>query len=136
MPSNQKGWNWAFRAVDQQGFRDHPCSPSLQNQERGSNTPTERVRLYSFSAWRRKSLATPPPVIAKKEFAQKEGALADSQHKARFLTFVRNDKRNFSKKGGTRPPSPREVNSRGSSPAVSGALRPPVCLHSSPDLLR
>ena len=26
--------------------------------------------------------------------------------------------RNFSKKGGTRPPSPREVNSRGSSPAV------------------
>jgi len=24
--------------------------------------------------------------------AQKEGALADSQHKARFLTFVRNDK--------------------------------------------
>ena len=25
--------------------------------------------------------------------AQKEGALADSQHKARFLTFVRNDKR-------------------------------------------
>ena len=25
---------------------------------------------------------------------------------------------NFSKKGGTRPPSPREVNSRGSSPAV------------------
>ena len=68
--------------------------------------------------------------------------------------------RNFSKKGGTRPPSPREVNSRGSSPAVGrfapsglpslfpetgydflplplgGALRPPVCLHSSPDLLR
>ena len=49
--------------------------------------------------------------------AQKEGALADSQHKARFLTLVRNDKRcchfdrreksgnyrsNFSKKGGTR----------------------------------
>jgi len=26
--------------------------------------------------------------------------------------------RNFSKRGGTRPPSPREVNSRGSSPAV------------------
>ena len=26
--------------------------------------------------------------------------------------------RNFSKKGGTHPPSPREVNSRGSSPAV------------------
>ena len=29
----------------------------------------------------------------KKVSAQKEGALADSQHKARFLTFVRNDKR-------------------------------------------
>ncbi|OIP21771.1 hypothetical protein AUK22_11260 [bacterium CG2_30_54_10] len=25
--------------------------------------------------------------------AQKEGAIADSQHKARFLTFVRSDKR-------------------------------------------
>ena len=37
-----------------------------------------------------------PPFLRSYRFwasAQKEGALADSQHKARFLTFVRNDKR-------------------------------------------
>ena len=38
---------------------------------------------------------------------------------------------NFSKKGGTRPPSSREVNSRGSSPAV-GRFAPPVFFRDSP----
>ena len=46
---------------------------------------------------------------------------ASADHTAdevRKFPRVRMFARNFSKKGGTRPPSPREVNSRGSSPAV------------------
>ena len=42
--------------------------------------------------------------------------------------------RNFSKKGGTRPPSPLEVNSRGSSPAV-GRFAPSGLPSLSPRLI-
>ena len=41
---------------------------------------------------------------------------------------------NFSKKGGTRPPSPREVNSRGPSPAV-GRLAPSGALSCLPRII-
>ena len=44
----------------------------------------------------------------------REFARMETRGKPRVSSF----KSNFSKKGGTRPPSPREVNSRGSSPAV------------------
>ena len=41
---------------------------------------------------------------------------------------------NFSIKGGTRPPSPREVNSRGSSPAV-GRVAPSSALSCLPRII-
>ena len=80
--------------------------------------------VFGFSRW--PELAAAFTCFKGHTQEKEEGALADSQDKARFLIGCIPEKRysprwwrpNFSKKGGTRPPSPREVNSRGSSPAV------------------
>ena len=80
--------------------------------------------VFGFSRW--PELAAAFTCFKGHTQEKEEGALADSQDKARFLIGCIPEKRysprwwrpNFSKKWGTRPPSPREVNSRGSSPAV------------------
>ena len=71
-----------------------PIAPSLK-------TVVVRIRVFKFvgKIMNRKSSLSAPITV----FPQK----------VRWIKF-----HNFSKKGGTRPPSPREVNSRGSSPAV------------------
>ena len=78
-----------------------------------------RVPRTASGYWTGSLIARPPPKSLGGVFAPRWHMSVERAHTwRRYVRPAENG--NFSIKWGTRPPSPREVNSRGSSPAVGG----------------